>query len=296
MATGTMQTYDQVGRKEDISDIISNISPTKTPFQSMIGSESIHNTVHQWQEDSLMAVAAVAVVEGADAGTAAWQPTVMRSTNTQILSTVAQASGTADVVKKYGRDKELAYQLGLRSAELKRNLENAFVGTGQTAVLGSDSVARQLDGYQAQISSGTTNTLGTAGPITEALVVAMAQTLYTNGADPSVLMVKPGDSLKIAAWQQSGRTKYIDNADRKVVNAVDVYVSPFGDLKVVMNRFQRASDAFVFEPDQWKKLVLRNWFRETLAKTGDSTKVMIIGEFGLKHKNHGASGLISNLT
>lgn len=304
MSTGTMQNYDLVGKKEDISDVISNISPTKTPFLSMIGSESVWNILFQWQEDSLMSVASNSNIEGSAAPTATWQATVLRSANTQILMATASASGTADVVRKYGRAKELAYQMGLRSAELKRNLENAFVGTAQAGGVGSDSVARTLMSYQAQISAGTTNTLGTAGPLTEAYVLSMAQTLYTNGAEPTIMMLKPADALKVAAWQTGGtgsansRTKMVEMSNKSIYNVVDVYFSPFSGegLKVVLNRFQAVGNALIFEPDMWKKAVLRNWFRETLAKVGDSTQAMIVGEFGLKHKNYEASGLIANLT
>lgn len=316
MATGTMESYDLVGRKEDVSGIISNISPTKTPFQSVTGSEGIHNILHQWQEDSLIAAAANSVVEGANAPVATWQATNLRTNNTQILTKTASASGTADVVKKYGRDKELAYQMGLRSAELKRDLEKAFVGTGQVAVIGNDTTARVMAGFQAQILTPTTFVAGVgaglgftgatpaSAAITEAAVLAVAQQLYTNGIDPSMLMVKPADAPKIAAFQiATGRTKYIDNADKKVVNVVDVYECAFGNLKVVLNRFIRGaqpgdtvSDALVFDPDMWKKLVLRAWFRQMLAKVGDSTQMQILGEYSLKHKNFGASGLITNLS
>lgn len=303
MSTGTMETYDLVGKKEDISDIISNISPSKTPFSSMIGSESHGSVLYQWQEDSLLAVAANAQVEGAAAPTASWQATVMRSNTTQILMSTASASGTADVVKKYGRAKELAYQLGMRSVELKRNLENAMVGTAQASVTGNDSTARQFAGYQTQIAAGSTIT-NSSTALTEPNVLAMAQTLYTAGSEPSILMVKPADTLKVATWQTGGtgsanaRTKMIDGGSKELYNVVNVYYSPFSSegLKVVMNRFQRVSDALVFEPDMWKKVVVRNWFRETLAKVGDSTQVMIVGEFGLRHKNFAASGLITGLT
>jgi len=304
MATGTMETYDLVGKKEDISDIISNISPTKTPFSSMIGSESHDAVLYQWQEDSLLAVAVNAQVEGAAAPTASWQATVMRNNTTQIMMSTASASGTSDRVKKYGRAKELAYQLGMRSVELKRNLENAYVGTGQTKVVGDDATARKFDGYQAMIAAGSTITLGSPGPITEANVLTMAQTLYTNGAEATILMIKPSDALKVATWQTGGtgaansRSMQVKSGDKAIYNVVDIYYSPFsGDgLKVVLNRFQRNADALVFDPDMWKKVVLRPWFRETLAKVGDSTQVMIVGEFGLRHKNYAASGLITNLT
>lgn len=304
MANSIMSSYDQVGLKEDVSDLITNISPTKTPFQSQVGSESIHNRTHQWQEDSLNAVAANAQVEGAAAISAVQNPTVMRSNNSQIFMKTASVTGTADAVKAYGRDKELAYQLAMRSAEIKRDLENAFVGGQAAAVVGSDGVARSMAQWMAMVDtsgiyhmgSGLGGSTGSAAAITEVAVLAVAQQLYTAGADPDTIMIKPGDSLTISAFQANGRTRFVDNGDRDIVNVVDFYQSPFGRLKVTMNRFQDVTTALVYEASMWKKLVLRNWFRETLAKVGDSTQVMIVGEFSLKHKNQKASGAITNLT
>ena len=314
MSVAVMKTYDQIGRKEDISDIITNISPTKTPFQSMIGSEGIHNILHQWQEDSLIAASSSnAQVEGADALSAVQNPTVMRNNTTQIFSKTAKVSGTADVVKTYGRDRELAYQLSLRSAELKRDFESSLVGVNQAAVTGSDSVARSFASYLAQLddtalytvnsTSGALNTAltsQTAASLREDIVTTVCQQLYINGVDVDTLMIKPADTLIVSSWQQGSgthsRTAMVTNGQKNIVNVVDVYTSPFGKLNVVMNRFLLTSSALMFETAMWKKLVLRNWFRETLAKTGDSTNVQIVGEFSLKHKNFAASGGAINLT
>lgn len=311
-------TYDQVGKKEDVSDIITNISPTKTPFQSMIGSEGIQNTTPQWQEDSLIAVAANAQVEGANAPTEVANATVMRSNVAQILAKTAKATNTANAVNTYGRDKELAYQLSLRAAELKRDLEYAFVGSAVVAVTGDAATARKMGGYQQQITltggsapvvlNGVTATAAgiaaqtgsTSVALTETMVLTVAQQLYTNGTDPNTLMVKPGDSLKVAAFATAtGRSRYIDGGDTKnaksVVNVVDTYITPFGELRMVMNRFLKTSEALVFEADMWKRLTLRNWFRTNLAVTGDATPVSITGEFSLKHRNFTASGMITGL-
>ena len=253
----------------------------------------------------------MAAVEGATAPTAAWQATVMRSNRTQIFTSTAQASGTADVVEKYGRAQELAYQLSMRASELKRNLEYAFVGvgSGQAVVTGNDTTARQMNGYQAQIATAT-QVNASAGVLTEAMVLSAAQACYINGADPDTLMIKPVDGTKIAQWQYNSvaggnRYKVADQKDKSIVNVVDIYESPYGSLRVVMNRFlhganttasdginDTTSDTLVFEASMWKKCVLRNWFRQTLAKTGDSTQVQILGEFSLKHLNQKASGLI----
>lgn len=294
---GTLTRYDIVGVKEDISDIISNISPTDTPFQTSIGKETCDNTIFQWQEDSLLAVQNLAALEGADAPAASFQPTLLRANSTQILTLTAKASGTSDRVKKYGRAKELAYQLGMRSKELKRDLENTFVGVGvgQVSVPGSNTIARQMAGAQAMMLNVTANT-GTAVALTEAMVVSTGQTVYNAGAEATILMVKPNDALKIAGFKNNNRTTFVENEDKKLVNVVDVYVCPYGSYKVVKNRFIKTTDALLFDPAMFKRVVLRDWFRKTLAETGDSTNVQILGEFSLKHKNFNADALITNLT
>jgi hypothetical protein len=313
----TIASYDLVGVKEDVSDIITNIAPTKTPFQTMIGTEGIHQKLYEWQEDTLAAVTSAPTVEGANAPAGTFNPTVLRTNTTQIFTAVASVSGTTEVTKTYGRDKELSYQLSLRAAELKRNLEWAMVGTGQTYTVGNDSTARQFAGYQAMIDPTVTFTAGTGGglnysggaltrvSITEAMILTTSEALYVAGAEPDTLMICPADAITVATFSSTGRTKFVDNMEKTLVNVVDVYEGPHGKLKVVQNRFLRGTgasgsadstkDALIFEAPMWKRTPLRNWFRQTLAKVGDSTQVQILGEFGLKHRNYKASGLITNL-
>jgi hypothetical protein len=276
----------------------------------MIGSEGIDNILHQWQEDSLItASSSNAAVEGATAPSAVQNVTVMRNGTTQILVKTASVSGTADRVKTYGRDKELAYQLGLRSAELKRDFELSLIGCNQAKVTGTDSTARRFASYFSQLdntalftvstTSGALNTpltSQTTGAIAEAALLTIVQTLYTNGVEANTLLLMPQDKVRVSAFVTNSRTVMVDNGQKQITNTVDIYTSPFGELKVVMTRFLLGGGAAVFDPSMWKKLVLRNWFRETLAKTGDSTQVQIIGEFGLKHKNYAASGGFLNLT
>ncbi|WP_422023350.1 SU10 major capsid protein [Pyruvatibacter mobilis] len=297
-------SYDTVGQKEEVDSTISNISPTKTPFQSTIGNEKIGAKLFEWQEDSLADPRDNKAVEGFTATTRARTPTVMRENVTQILEDTFGISGTTDAVKHHGRKRETAYQLAKVGAQLKRDLEYAMVGTGQVKSSGSAAAARTFAGVQAQIDASVTVTApdgdaGTAGvqesDLTEALVLEANQKLYAEGAEADMLMVKPTDSLKVADFANSaGRTREIGN-ERKVVNVVDLYVSPFGQQKVVLNRWIRETDALLYDPNMWKQCTLRPWFRETLAKTGDSTEIMVVGEFSLKHRNYKGTALITNL-
>lgn len=301
------QTYEQVGIKEDISDIISNISPTKTPFLSSIGNEKVTNTLFQWQTDILRAPAQNPVLEGADAAYITVTPTVMLNNHTQIFAEAVQVSGTADAVSTYGRARESAYQLAKSAAALKRDLEYAFVGTAQSAVTGSDSVARQMASAQVQINttnadSATPNLTYTGGPATaptEANFLTNLQAIFTAGVDPTVILLSPANSIIFAAFAAAAgryRTLQTGGDDKKLVNVVNLYVSPFGEQRVVVDRFIKASDSVVYDPKFWAKATLRPWTRETLAKTGDSLKMMIVGEFSLKCKNPQASGLVIEQT
>lgn len=291
--------YDQVGIKEDVSDIITMITPTVTPFQSLIGTDKVKNVLFSWQEDSLRAVALNAKIEGFTASSATLTASTLRTNYTQILEKTVQVSATADTVALHGRAKETAYQLTKAAKEVKRELEYSMVGNAQTAVAGSAGVARQFAGYQAQIAAG--NILangGTPRALTETLVLTASQTVYDAGSEATVLMVKPADSIVVANFAKVGASigRVINDSATKLVNVVEVYVSPFGEQKVILNRFQRTSDAMLFDPDMWATMCLRSWTRETLAKTGDNESNLLVGEYSLKHKNQSASALISDLS
>lgn len=354
-------SYDAVGIREDISDIITNISPTKTPFQSSIGREKVTQKFFQWQEDSLRAANINAVTEGADATFITVQPTVMRNNITQIFMEASQVSGTMEVTSTYGRARESAYQLAKSAAQVKRDLEVALVGSSQALTTGSDSAVRYMASYNQMIgfnqsSAGTYTTGvtlvtatgapyidyqnlvystthgGTTTVVTETLVLQALEACFNAGGEPNVLMVTPTNSINVATWARSqayqggangglgGATRADMNRDaRKLVNVVDVYVSPFGEVRTVINRFLNGVGSttaaslgpngglqinsgdtnttnnpwtLLFDPSMWVLATLRPWFREVLAKTGDSIKQMIIGEFSLKHKNYLASAII----
>lgn len=305
MAGETYTTYDQVGLAEDVSEIITNISPTKTPFQTSIGSERVSARLFEWQEDSLRSPIDNKKVEGFVAADTARSATTMRSNYTQIMQDTFRISATADAVKTYGRAKETAYQLAKTGEELKRDLEYAFVGINNAAVAGDEtSTAREMasalnmiDASNVITTDSNTGTAGNqAGPITETNLLNLHKAIYDNGGEPDVLMIKPADALIVAGFAAaSGRTRDFSQT-KTITNVVDLYVSPWGELRVVLNRFMLSSVAFAYQPDMYKKCVLRNWSREMLAKDGDAERHMVVGEFSLKHKNYKSSGYIENLT
>lgn len=305
----TYTAYDVVGVKEDISDVITNISPTKTPFLTAIGNEKVTQKLFQWQTDVLRTPATAPVVEGADAVFKTITPTVMLNNVTQIFQEAIQVSGTLEATSLYGRARESAYQLAMSSASLKRDLETAFVGTAQAVAAGSDGVARSMNGFQAQVDSGTVFHMGAATNLSEAELLTALQTVFNNGGEPNRIHVTPANSVIVAGFAAAaGRYRTIDTGskgDKTLVNVVNLYVSPFGEQRIEVNRFLKAvgtvitnettstaGNTIIFDPDMWSKVTLRPWFRETLARTGDSLKMQIVGEFSLKCKAPKAAAVI----
>jgi hypothetical protein len=290
------QTYQQIGIAEDISNLISDVTPSDTPFYSMIKSEKVHNRVYQYQTDSLAAAGANAQVEGftATAGTAI--PTTMISGNTQILAKTFAVSATADSIKAYGRAKETAYQLSKALKEIKKDVEFAMVGASNAGTAGNATTAREMDSADQLIDASVTTAGGTAA-LTEAMITACHQDLYNAGGDPSILMVKPADSLIVSGFTgAAGRSREFNDGNTTLTSVVNLLVSPFGQLKVVLNRHQMTTHAFLLDPTMWRTATLRPFTRTLLAKTGDSDTHMVVGELGLMHKNPLGSGQIDALT
>lgn len=294
MATYT--TYDQVGKKEDVSDIISDITPTDTPMFTMMRSEKVSARTFSWLEDSLAAAADNAQVEGADATMATLTDATERTNNTQILHKAFQVSATSDAIATYGRAKETAYQLGKALKEIKRDLERAYIGVDNAKATGSSSVAREMDSATQQISTSVVAGANATDPLTEAKLLELGEDCFNNGSDPSVFMIKPADAQIVANFAAaSGRNREIQQG-RNLVNVIDLYVSPYGEYKVVLNRHQLTTHAFLIDPSMWRSCVLRPFSRTLLSSAGDSEKHFVVGEYSLKHMNYADGGMITGLS
>ena len=294
--SGTLKTFDQVGKKEDFEDIIYDISPTQTPMLSSIGTSSAKATLHQWMQDSLASVGANILVEGANAGAASTVTQVVKTANTQIFGKVVAVSGTAEAVEKYGRSSDLALAISKAGKELKRDIEHSFVGLTQAGTAGNGTAGRQLTSAANQIAAATTNTAGSNRAFSEALLLDVLEKCYGEGGEPNQVQVTPSHSLIVAGFAaSSGRNRDFGN-DRKITNVIDVYVSPFGEVSVVNNRFLQNNTALILDTEYWNRAVLRPMQTIQLAKAGDSDQRQMLTELTLVCESDVASGKIDALT
>jgi hypothetical protein len=312
----TYQTYTAIGMREDLSDVIYNISPTDTPFMSSIGKTKATATYHEWQTDSLAAAALGGAVEGADASTITASPTTRIGNRTQIFTKSVAVAGTLEAVDKAGRKSEKAYQLAKVSAELKRNIELTLL-SNQVSAAGDSSTARTLGGLQAWLNtnydggtngvagaSGTTaRTNGTNRTFTETILKTVIAEVYTAGGTPKVLMVNPAHKQTVSAFAGIAAQRYMapSNEPTTIIGAADVYMSDFGTISVVPNRFMNSTNAcdetaFLVDPDMAAVAYLRPFQTIELAKTGDSEKTQLLAELTLEVKNQAAHGICADLT
>jgi hypothetical protein len=313
----TFQTYQSIGNREDLTDVIYNISPTDTPFMSSVGKTKASAVYHEWQTDALAAaVANNAAVEGADATSLTVTPTVRVGNRTQISTKTVQIAGTQDSVDKAGRKSEKAYQLAKASSELKRDMEKTLL-SNNVAAAGNSSTARTLGGLQAWLSTnavlGATGTAGSGGTtarvsgtdaaFTETMLKSAVKSAFEQGGNPSVLMVTPTQKQVVSGFAGIAAQRYEapKNAATTIIGAADVYLSDFGTLSVVPNRFMTADSgdggevAFVLDPEYAAVAYLRPFQTNELAKTGDSEKTQLLVEYTLEVKNEKAHAIIADL-
>ena len=312
IVANTFTRYSAIGIREDLSNVIYNISPEETPFISNIGRENVKNTYFEWQTDSLAAASASnAALEGDDVGSfSAVNPTSRIGNYTQISTKNVIISGTLEALDKAGRRSELTYQLAKLGSELKRDMESALLAN-QSPVAGNTTTARRTAGLPAFIKTNTSfgtggadtsgiaaRTDGTQRAFTEALLKGVIAKVWESGGTPKMLMV--GSFNKQAASAFNGiATRFRDvpaGQQAQIVGAADVYVSDFGTVNIVPNRFQRARDAFVVDPQYASMAVLRPIQQMELAKTGDAEKRLMLVEYGLKVNNEAAHGIVADLT
>ena len=311
------RTYAAVGMREDLSDVIYNISPTDTPFMSSIGKTKATAVYHEWQTDSLAAAAANAAVEGADATEATLSPTTRVGNRTQISQKTVGITGTLEAVDKAGRKSEKAYQLAKASSEIKRDMEFALLNNTVQSNGSAGSTARVLGGLQTWLatngdfgsggSAGATGTTartnGTNRTFEESLLKTVVKEVFESGGSPKVLMVTPAHKQTVSAFAGIAAQRYMAPADAPttIIGAADVYMSDFGSMSVVPNRFMLSGNtandvAFVLDPEYAAVAYLRPFFTNDLAVTGDSTKTQLLVEYTLEVKSEAAHGIIADLT
>lgn len=315
--TNTFDSYDSVGNREDLTNLISLVAVTETPFMSSLKTQNVTNTFHEWQTIALSSVADNKVIEGDEATLDASLQTARVGNYTQISDKTVVVSNTLDAVNRAGRKKEKAFQMLHKSKELKRDMEHAMVGLNNARVAGNSSTPRELASCQSWIatndvfnSSGSPNGAsptgngtdartdsGTAQVFTEAMFKSALDLIFESGGNPDTIHVGSFNKRKMNAFTgRADATRSVVDNNGTIGDYFDVYRSDYGAMKVIPNRLVRAKDVLILESDKWAIGYLRPFTTQDLSVTGDSEKSQLIVEYTLISENEKASGGVFDLT
>lgn len=310
--------------REDLSNIITQISPEETPFQSNIGKGKMSNTFTDWLVEELAAASTSnAHIDGDEFSADTLTAPARLSNYAQISRKDILVTRRAQVVQQAGTKSELARQISKAGKELKIDVE-AIITSAQAAVVGNDSTASKTAGLGCWLktntdrgATGTDPALssttygypdtapgdGTDRALSEATLLGIIKDCYVEGGNPNMIMVSPALKQKLSQYLfgSSARiaTPYQDHGKAKsaasVVGAVDYYTSDFGTLHIVPNRFQPTTDVFVLDTEYWELAYLDGYKTVEMAKNSDADSRIILVDYALKCMNEKSSGVVADV-
>ena len=311
--SNTFDSYDVKGIREDLSNVIHDISPEETPFYSSLKKTKATNTYHEWQTDALRASAANAHIEG-DATVAEQRVATTRLGNyTQIFKNAVVIPDTDEGLDKAGRSAEMAYQVLKIAKEQKLDIEKALFANNKYEV-GSASAARELAGLGAYMTTNVANiggsgganptgsvpgatarTNGTQTAFTQADFDTVMQSIWENGGTPdSVYLSSFQMNIALGFTGYNNQRSHIDADRQTIIKSVEVYVTPWGTVEFTPHRECQSRDVWILDNDMFEVAVLRPTKNTELAKTGDNTTRQVLTELTLVSKNEKASGLVAD--
>jgi hypothetical protein len=306
------KSYDLSGGalREDLQDIIYDISPVDTIFVSRAGRGKAQSTTHEWLVDALAAPANNAAIEGDDHSAVARSLPSRLKNYTQISRKDIVVTGTARAINNAGMREILAYHTARAGREIKRDMEYgvlnnnpASAGTSPSPRV-SGSVPNWI--YSGQHYKKASQTLQTTTAPVSGFATATGGS-WTNSATAYV-EADLSDMIKLA-WSTGGEVdtilcdsvafnrfstftgvaqRFRDVGSRQpaqIIGYADLYVSPYGTHKLVLSRYMPTSTAYALEMEKWEIAYLRPFMTEEIAKAGDSDKRMLLAEWTLCAKN-----------
>ena len=305
--SNTFDSYDAVGIREDLENVIYDISPEETPFYSSSKKVKASNTYHEWQTDALRASTTNAHIEG-DATTAEARVATTRLGNyTQIFKNAVVIPDTDKGLDKAGRASEMAYQVLKIAKEQKLDIEKALFANN-ARVAGDATTARELAGTETWFTSTIQNkgsggahaagtgadarTDGTQTVFNQTKFDAIMQNCWEKGGKPdSVYLSAYLMNLALGFTGNNNQRSTVQAGDKKVIKSLDVYVTPWGTIEFIPSRENRGRTVHVMQDDMWAVAVLRGTKNVELAKTGDNSTRQVVTELTLVAKNEKSSGL-----
>jgi hypothetical protein len=296
----TYTTYDTAGMREDLIDVITNISPTDAWCLSNFGTTKATGRYHEWLTDVLDTPGDNIQAEGDDYAATAITPPVRAGNYCQTLAKIFRISNAEEAVNKAGRTSEIAYQTTNKLKALSKDIEYMLI-INTASASGASGTGRRSKGLAGWISTNSATAgqgTASASALTETILNDCLQMIWAQGGDPQHVLCGAFQKRKIDSF--STNTRQIMAEDKTIVAAVDVYKSSFGNLAVHLSTQMNtslASTIYVLgDLNLWKKAWLRPIEKKEMGITGSSRKFYVEAELCLECRQEKGSGKIIYLT
>lgn len=312
--TNTLATYEAVGNREDLADVIYKIATTMRPFQENIKKGTCKATFPEWQKSTLRTpVNSNKAVQGDDTAATAAVTTTRIGNRTQIIKECASVTRTQQKVDSAGRPNEMSFQVLYKGENLLNDMEMSLLAN-LAAITGDDTTAPQMAGALAWMSSNVSRGLGgssgtysggqgaatngTQRAFTEALLKTVLASAFTNGASgPKLALMSATQKQVFSSFTGiADIRKDAGSGQATIVGAADTYIGDFGQITTVPVQFGLTRDVLIIDQAYWELAYLDPLSTVPLAKTGDSDRKQLVTEVTLKALNEKSSALIADLT
>lgn len=307
------KSYDAAGSalgptREDLQDIIYDISPMDTWFLSRVERLKARSTVHEWLTDSLKAPAINARIEG-DTFSASSRAVPSRLKNyTQISTEEFEVTGTLQATDNAGMREMMAYNTARAGKDLKRSMEVSMlqISPASAGTSVSPRVSASIPSWiytDNHIKAGSFTVYSTTAPASGfatatcpgASTTAFSSTYLSNmlaqawscGGEVDTILC-PASAYTVISGFTSIATRFRDVASRQqaqIIGAADVYVSAYGTHNIVLSRYMTPGHIFALDSKTWGVAYLRPFQTIEIAKVGDAERRMILAEWTLVAKS-----------
>jgi hypothetical protein len=231
-----------------------------------------------------------AALEGSDVTADISRPRSRKSNYCQIFKKDIIVSGTHQAVTALGNiQDEYDYQKMQRMKETLRDLEKAVInGLSSGNTLGSASLTRTMKGLWSSIA---TNSSSVGVTLTPDIVDTVISAAYNNGASEDQLSLIVCDPLYKRQFDKfnESRTEVMQGGSEegRYQRQITVYEGSYGVHRILRSRWMPSNSFMVIDPNRVKVVPLagRSFQHIEVARTGDSKKGMVLGEYTLEVRN-----------
>lgn len=260
-----------------LSNELALLGVQATPFSSLLlskGVEKALSTVYTWKEKTLATDGETDAIEGGD--TTVFQQSSKREISNilQIFKRSVSISGTAEAMQSTKFSQEVADRLLELKIKLEQVLINGIKSDGSTG-----DFIRRMSGI-IEFADPSNNTYTGSYPV-EAIKEGM-RNLWNNDLQEGTYYAFVNADIK-EQIDEAYADKY--SYQHKTTNfglITETLNTNYGIVNVVLSKHIPEDKIVLFNDATINMVALREAHFEPLAKTGDSTKGHIVGEYSLK--------------